>query len=75
MAFSKVMYPSNVVKTQQVDSLSFFCYYTLTVNKKDYKMSKLDRVLDELFWLAIYSIPAVFVVTCVSGIVYGVLFR
>jgi hypothetical protein len=38
-------------------------------------MSKLDRVLDELFWLAIYSIPAVFVVTCVSGIVYGVLFR
>ena len=38
------------------------------------KMSKLDRVLDELFWLAIYSIPAVFVVTCVSGIVYGLLF-
>ena len=38
-------------------------------------MSKLDRVLDEMFWLAIYSIPVVFVLTCVSGIVYGVLFR
>jgi hypothetical protein len=38
-------------------------------------MSKLDRVLDELFWLATCSIPAVFVVACVSGIVYGVLFR
>jgi hypothetical protein len=38
-------------------------------------MSRLDRVLDELFWLAIWSIPAVFVVACVSGIVYGLLFR
>lgn len=38
-------------------------------------MSKLDRVLDELFWLAIYAIPPVFVVTCVTGIVYGLLFR
>ena len=38
-------------------------------------MSKLDRVLDELFWLTIWTVPAVFVVTCVSGIVYGVLFR
>ena len=43
-------------------------------NKKEREMSKLDRVLDELFWLAIYSIPAVFVVICVSGIVYGMLF-
>ena len=64
-----------VAQIQQVDSLSFFCYYTLTVNNKEHKMSKLDRVLDELFWLAIYSIPAVFVLTCVSGIVYGLLFR
>ena len=47
----------------------------VTVNNKEREMSKLDRVLDELFWLAIYSIPAVFVVTCVSGIVYGMLFR
>ena len=47
----------------------------MVINEMEQKMSKLDRVLDELFWLAIYSIPAVFVVTCVSGIVYGVLFR
>ena len=47
----------------------------VTVDNKEHKMSKLDRVLDELFWLAIYSIPAVFVLTCVSGIVYGLLFR
>ena len=46
----------------------------VTVNNKEREMSKLDRVLDELFWLAIWSIPAVFVVTCVFGIVYGVLF-
>jgi len=38
-------------------------------------MSKLDRVLDELFWLGVYAIPPVFVVTCVAGIVYGLLFR
>lgn len=38
-------------------------------------MSKLDRVLDELFWLAVYAIPPVFVITCVAGIVYGMFFR
>ena len=38
-------------------------------------MSKLDRVLDELFWLGVYAIPFVFVVTCVAGIVYGMFFR
>jgi len=38
-------------------------------------MSKLDRVLDELFWLSVYAIPFVFVVTCVAGIVYGMFFR
>lgn len=38
-------------------------------------MSKLDRMLDELFWLAIWSIPTVFVVTCITGIVYAILFR
>ena len=38
-------------------------------------MHRLNRVLDEMFWLVIYSIPVVFVLTCVSGIVYGVLFR
>ena len=45
------------------------------MKQKEQQMSKLDRVLDELFWLAIYSIPAVFVLTCVSGIVYGMWFR
>ena len=38
-------------------------------------MSKLDRFLDELFWLGVYAIPFVFVVTCVAGIAYGMLFR
>lgn len=35
----------------------------------------MNRFLDELFWLAVYAIPPVFVVTCVAGIVYGMFFR
>jgi hypothetical protein len=38
-------------------------------------MGKLDRMLDELFWLGVYAIPPVFVVTCVACIVYGMFFR
>lgn len=38
-------------------------------------MSKFDKVLDELFWLGVYLIPFVFVLTCVTGIVYGLFFR
>ena len=38
-------------------------------------MSKLDRLFDELFWLIIVSMPTLFVVTFVGGIVYGMLFR